>query len=585
MSIMQRSCSTKSISWAECKVVAADESRLHELGRSLVQQQEYEAAMQSVRERYASIGDYILLTKFHLEQEIAEGKLAAKRESNSDQKCGDTKLSKTVLIPNDFPYNFTSDIKHFVLWKWGGGPLLKKEISNAEMHLRKQYGYAAIDSLNFTSPPALKSIPELEHAHILLRLSEEEILQKSTSSIASHHEELLIAPDDAGITLAAQRLTGGGLVAFPTETVYGLGASALQEDAVLSIFAAKGRPLTDPLIVHVHELQAARPLVDLTAEEWNVFHKLGSAFWPGPLTLIVRASPAIPPAVTAQTGYVGIRVPKHDLAQTLLRAAQLPVAAPSANRFGHVSPTRAAHVLADLGDKGVMVLDGEAAGREEAPSCVHGIESTVLKIDGERQRLRVFRQGAISVLQLEALLEHDWEIEVYQRHIKMEGVQQESSQSPLELSEREQEVGQEAPGQAITHYAPDVPCYLVTACTKTLEQQDEGLKQVSEMEKVLSLTRAELCTTVVLDFGGMMSSNGIPADALAYRELSEKGSACEGAAQLFDALRWAELRKGATTVLIGCPPESTQNEALQAGLVDRMNRAASGKKVVLNVNF
>ena len=107
--------------------------------------------------------------------------------------------------------------------------------------------------------------------------------------------------------------------------------------------------------MHVPELEAARPLVDLDEDGWAAFSKLGEAFWPGPLTLIVRASALIPPAVTAHTGSVGIRVPAHDLARRLLQQAQVPVAAPSANRFGHVSPTRAAHVLADLGDKGVHV--------------------------------------------------------------------------------------------------------------------------------------------------------------------------------------------------------------------------------------
>jgi L-threonylcarbamoyladenylate synthase len=164
-----------------------------------------------------------------------------------------------------------------------------------------------------------------------------------------------------------EHLKRGGLVAFPTETVYGLGAHALDASAVLSIFEAKGRPLTDPVIVHVLDRQSALPLIqfDGSAAVETVFEHLATEFWPGPLTLVLRANPQlVPDCVTASTGFVGIRAPKHAVARLLLEASNgMPIAAPSANRFGHVSPTRAQHVFEDLCTQDckheILVLDGD----------------------------------------------------------------------------------------------------------------------------------------------------------------------------------------------------------------------------------
>jgi L-threonylcarbamoyladenylate synthase len=166
---------------------------------------------------------------------------------------------------------------------------------------------------------------------------------------------------------AAARLRAGELVAFPTETVYGLGANALDANAVARIFAAKGRPAWNPVIVHVPNAAAARALV----AEWpDRAQRLADAYWPGPLTLVLRRAPQVPDGVTAGTDTVGVRVPAHPVALALLEAAGVPVAAPSANRFTHLSPTTAAHVAAALGDHVACILDGGP--------CDVGIESTVL---------------------------------------------------------------------------------------------------------------------------------------------------------------------------------------------------------------
>jgi L-threonylcarbamoyladenylate synthase len=181
---------------------------------------------------------------------------------------------------------------------------------------------------------------------------------------------------------AAARLRAGELVAFPTETVYGLGANALDANAVARIFAAKGRPAWNPVIVHVPNAAAARALV----AEWpDRAQRLADAYWPGPLTLVLRRAPQVPDGVTAGTDTVGVRVPAHPVALALLEAAGVPVAGPSANRFTHLSPTTAAHVAAALGDHVACILDGGP--------CDVGIESTVLDLTGDVPR--VLRSGVL----------------------------------------------------------------------------------------------------------------------------------------------------------------------------------------------
>jgi tRNA threonylcarbamoyl adenosine modification protein (Sua5/YciO/YrdC/YwlC family) len=210
----------------------------------------------------------------------------------------------------------------------------------------------------------------------------------------------LIDTSEASIEKAASVIRAGGLVAFPTETVYGLGANALDADAVRDIFKAKGRPLTDPLIVHVISPERALELVEISGDDRSVFKALGDAFWPGPLTIISKAASCIPGAVTAETGFVGLRVPKHPLAVALIAASNRPIAAPSANRFGHVSPTKALHVQADFLEHGadgkeVLILDAEqedeiepnSVSIEKIASCTVGIESTVLKIVSDARRV------------------------------------------------------------------------------------------------------------------------------------------------------------------------------------------------------
>ena len=200
-----------------------------------------------------------------------------------------------------------------------------------------------------------------------------------------------VAPEPEPIERAAAVIRRGGLVAFPTETVYGLGANAEDPDAVERIFAAKGRPAANPLIVHVADLEEARDL----AERWpEMAERLAAEFWPGPLTLVVRRWHGVIDAVTAGLPSVALRMPSHPVALALVRAAGVPIAAPSANRSSMVSPTTAMHVQRSLGDVVDLILDG-------GPTRV-GIESTVVDLTGKVPRL--LRPGMITRETLERVV-------------------------------------------------------------------------------------------------------------------------------------------------------------------------------------
>jgi len=200
----------------------------------------------------------------------------------------------------------------------------------------------------------------------------------------------LLHPDPAGIARAAAILRAGGLVALPTETVYGLAGDATNAAAVAAIYAAKGRPSHNPLIVHVADGLAAGRLAVLEGEAAG----LARAFWPGPLTLVAPLRPGhgLAPAVTAGLGTVALRVPAHPVAQAVLAATGRPLAAPSANRSGRISPVTAGHVLAGLAGRIAAVLD--------AGSCAVGVESTILGLDP----VRLLRPGGVAVEAIESVL-------------------------------------------------------------------------------------------------------------------------------------------------------------------------------------
>jgi L-threonylcarbamoyladenylate synthase len=238
------------------------------------------------------------------------------------------------------------------------------------------------------------------------------------------------------IDAAVSILRSGGLVAFPTETVYGLGADATSAAAVRRIFAAKGRPATNPLIVHVADLETAMRF----AAAWtDVAQTLAAVWWPGPLTLVLPKHPSIVDEATAGLPTVGLRVPDHPMALELLRAFAGPVAAPSANRSNRVSPTTAQHVRDELGDSVDLILDG-------GPSTV-GIESTVLDLTGKPV---ILRPGGVSQQQIERLI------------------------GPVEVSRGivGTSVPASSPGQQRVHYAPRTPTFRFETSQRGLIQPE-----------------------------------------------------------------------------------------------------------------
>jgi L-threonylcarbamoyladenylate synthase len=227
-------------------------------------------------------------------------------------------------------------------------------------------------------------------------------------------------------------LRGGGVVALPTETVYGLGANALDRVAVEKIFEAKKRPAWDPVIVHVADFAM---LDGLVTEVPDAARKLMQAFWPGPLTLLLPRSSSVPDIVTAGRPLVGVRVPAHPVALALIRKAGVPVAAPSANTFGHISPTTADHVLEDLDGRIDAVLD--------AGPTVHGVESTVL--DPCQSPMVIYRPGAVTAVQIR---DTAGAVEVFQ-----------GSQTLMEVPQS----AMPSPGVGLRHYAPKARLILVEA--------------------------------------------------------------------------------------------------------------------------
>jgi L-threonylcarbamoyladenylate synthase len=246
------------------------------------------------------------------------------------------------------------------------------------------------------------------------------------------------------IARAAEILRAGGLVALPTETVYGLGANALDPAAVARIFAAKQRPAWDPVIVHVAGPIHRNPMLEeLVAEIPPAARGLMEAFWPGPLTLLLKRSAAVPDSVSAGRPLVGIRMPAHPVAFELIRHAGLPVAAPSANVFGHISPTTAAHVLHDLDGRIDAVLD--------AGPTLHGVESTVL--DPNQSPMMIYRPGAITANQIRDIA---GPVDYY---------------APLTLPEAVPPEALPSPGVGLRHYAPRARLILVDASLSELPAQ------------------------------------------------------------------------------------------------------------------
>jgi tRNA threonylcarbamoyl adenosine modification protein (Sua5/YciO/YrdC/YwlC family) len=334
-------------------------------------------------------------------------------------------------------------------------------------------------------------------------------------------------------------------VAFPTETVYGLGCNALSPVAIQKVYAAKRRPATNPLIVHVLSSEDAHQLVDwshasVAKSAASTFSKLTANFWPGPLTLILPSSDKIPPAITANTGNIALRSPRHVYARSLLAAAKVPIAAPSANLYGHVSPTSSQHVMSDLGQESIVVIDDDTVSK-----CDVGIESTVCSITDSG--VVVLRSGVVTSQMLREALGGEVVVSV----AETSGAER-----------REGGGGEISPGMAMRHYSPSVPSKVLRKGAK--------LGGVGELE-----------TTVVIRYGGADEGGGEGGEVLrrclAVMNLSPSGNSEEAAREIFKVLREAESVEGVERILLPDLEEEGGRDEVAAALRDRLMRAASGE--------
>lgn len=337
--------------------------------------------------------------------------------------------------------------------------------------------------------------------------------------------------DDPSIREAAAILRRGGLVAFPTETVYGLGGNALESATLAAIFTAKRRPRWDPIIVHVSSIAMAQELV----MEWPAeVDRLAQAFMPGPLTLLLDKRPVVPDACTAGSTKVGIRFPSHPVARALIEAAGRPIAAPSANLFGGTSPTTAQHVLADL--------DGVIDGVLDAGPCSVGVESTVM--DPCAKPPVIFRPGGISREQIEAALGMPVRL-----HVRKEETKEEDAPLSAESG---------SPGLSLRHYAPRALLRLVYG--------EEDLTDIADntLDRGLSL--------------GIMRPTDwrLPGHISRRAVLYEWGAIGDTetlARRLYNGLHWLDSKKVA---VILCPVP--KDKGIGLAIHDRLIRAATEKK-------
>lgn len=336
-------------------------------------------------------------------------------------------------------------------------------------------------------------------------------------------ETVLLAADDAGLAEATRILRQGGLVSFPTETVYGLGGLARIPEAVRAIFAAKGRPATDPLILHLPDPDLARAVAEgwLSSPVPPKAVTLTEAFWPGPLTLVLPKGKDVNPEITAGLPTVAVRCPSHSAARQLLRLLGEPLVAPSANRFGRISPTDAEAVRQELGGRIPLILDGGP--------CPLGVESTVVRITADGAE--VLRPGGIST-------------EEISRTLGTPVATRPFTEKP--------ESSQASPGMLASHYAPRTPLYL---CKEPIRNFLPG------------------CFHLVFQ----QAKNNKPPHTLC---LASDGRLETAARELYRNLRLAD-ESGAQKILVEPVPEGSWAEALR----DRLTRASTGTAIWKNQDW
>jgi L-threonylcarbamoyladenylate synthase len=459
---------------------------------------------------------------------------------------------------------------------------------------------------------------------------EEEVPPATTDNT----KKQVVAQFTSDVSACLDRLQNGGLVAVPTETVYGLAANVRNESALQSIFIAKERPHSDPLIVHVDGYETAiRDFWNANPVETIILHQLAKLFWPGPLTMVCTAHPTVSSLVTAGTGMVAVRHPNLiSIDSKLLPLLSIPFAAPSANKFGHVSPTTAQHVMDDLQYEDVWILttttksssssnnSDTAGGNGNNGCCAIGVESTVVQV--VEDTVSILRPGQVTYEQLvKALLPlsvtvrynnnnsnkpltEPLPLPTQQHHHPVDIAADDDDEDSTQQQQRQQQQpAHVSPGQLLQHYSPLIPSYLIPI-NHPNDNDDQNNKNDASGDSCLPDLRV-LRHAVVLDMYDHLRS--YQKDCLAYRNLG--GTAPEIARNLFASLRWAENQPDAQFVffpqllLLESPSSSSstpflslpsslsvdnnnhnitqldhhRDDSILAAVADRLHRAASGR--------
>jgi tRNA threonylcarbamoyl adenosine modification protein (Sua5/YciO/YrdC/YwlC family) len=375
----------------------------------------------------------------------------------------------------------------------------------------------------------------------------------------------LYEPTEENIKQCAEYIKKGGIVGMPTETVYGLAANAFNVEACYKIFEYKGRPLTDPLIVHVSSIEMVKKIIIMNSEIEPIFNLLIKNFWPGPLTIVLKANlNLLSTKILAGNDTVGIRFPVNPIANKLIEFSGVPLAAPSANKFSHVSPVNPYHVFEDFKEFPVKILNGGVS-----QFCM---ESTVMKICYEEKKLLVFRLGAVSPDDLKNVINtderfKDYKIECLSKKIKV------SNEELKKIKEQKSKdnsltINQDAPGQFLKHYSPKLETYLYSG-----DDIKDYLEEIELNNNMVFIDYKEIMKNKFLGKKGIKENN--------FLDLSKDGNPNTAMQNFYNYLHEAEKLEGMKYIIIIDLEKYMNDNSHKLTLLDRMWKAASFKKVKL----
>ena len=375
----------------------------------------------------------------------------------------------------------------------------------------------------------------------------------------------LYEPNEDNIKLCAEYINKGGIVGMPTETVYGLAANAFNVEACYKIFEYKGRPLTDPLIVHVSSIEMAKKIIIMNQEIEPIFNLLIKNFWPGPLTIVLKANlNLLSNKILAGNDTVGIRFPVNPIANKLIEYSGVPIAAPSANKFSHISPVNPYHVFEDFKEFPVKILNGGVS--------KYCMESTVMKICYEEKKLLIFRLGAVSPDDLKRVLDTDEQFKNY----KIECLTKKLKVTTEELRKiKEQKskdnsltINQDAPGQFLKHYSPKLQTYLYSG-----EDLKDFVEEIKINDKMIFIDYKEIMKNKFLGKYEIKEKN--------FLELAKDGNPNTVMQNFYNSLHEAEKKEGMKYIIIIDLEKYMDDNSHKLTLLDRIWKAAAFKKVKL----